>query len=106
VEAFVMADRPHGLVSAEFRRVALTAQQVMDYALPTAPPKATDSRSKTWAGETCQLEALAPDQIAAMLKAAIVSLLDIEVLREDLNREDDDRARLTRLLLPGPAGGA
>ena len=40
----------------QFRRVALTKEQVDGYELPTAPPKKSDSRSKKWKGETCQLQ--------------------------------------------------
>src|SRR5919106_6121996 len=64
VAAFVHADRPHGLVTVQFERVALTEEQVELYSLETAPPKASDTRAKSWSGGTCQLEALAPDQIA------------------------------------------
>src|SRR5262245_45052967 len=45
--------------SAIFTRLAVTPQQIGEYRLPTAPPKATDRRP--FAGETCQAEALPPD---------------------------------------------
>jgi len=104
VKAFVMADRPHGLVEVQFERVGLTAQQVRDYALPTAPPKATDSRSKTWSGGTCQLEALPPNVIAEILRAAIEKHIDWTQFNADLEAEDVDRLMI-RGLLPAPDGG-
>lgn len=103
VAAFVAADRPHGYCSVAFERVALTADQVRAYELPTAPAKATDSRSKRWSGETCQLEALAPDQIAAFLDQAIRSHLDKDQLRRDRDREKQERQQLT-LALPAASG--
>lgn len=99
VTAFVMADRPHALVNVEFRRVALTAEQVAHYRLPTAPAKVTDSRSKAWAGETCQLEALSPSQIAGILDDAILGLIDTDKLVDDERAEEGERADLTRLLI-------
>lgn len=102
VSAFVVADRPNGLVTVEFRRVALTAEQVACYALPTAPAKASDSRSRAWQGGTCQLEALSPRQIADILDDAIRDCLDLSRLEEDRESESDERDRVTRLLLTGP----
>ena len=99
VQAFVAADRPHGLVTVHFERLTLTADQVRRYRLPTAPAKASDSRSKTWAGETCQLEALSPSQIAEVLDQAIILLLDPERLADSEIAEEHERETLTQLLL-------
>lgn len=102
VGKFVKADRPHGMVTTEFRRVALTVGQVEEYKLPTAPPKVTDSRAKAWAGETCQLEALAPDQIADLLRRAIDQIVDASAIRVDRFLEAEERQELTQLLLTAP----
>ena len=99
VRAFVLADRSHGLIDVEFHRIALTADQVEDFDLPTAPAKASDSRSKNWKGETCQLEALAPDRIAVLVQAAIYGIVDTDLMDEALAVEEVERAQLTTLLL-------
>lgn len=99
VGAFVAADRPWGTCTVEFKRIALTAAQVVEFGLPTAPPKSTDSRSKAWQGETCQLEALAPDQIAELLGAAILDAIDVGQLETDRFEEKLERKHLTRLFL-------
>jgi hypothetical protein len=104
VEAFVMADRPHGLVEVQFERVALTREQVQAYDLPTAPAKASDTRSKTWTGGTCQLEALPPNVIADILRAAIKKRIDWVKFNDDLNAQDVDRLMI-RGLLPAPDHG-
>lgn len=101
VSAFVMVDRPHGLVNVEFERVALTAEQVQKYDLPTAPAKASDTRSKSWAGGTCQLEALPPDGIAQILTDAIERHVDWAQFNADLNAETQDRLMISGLL-PAP----
>ena len=104
VTAFVEADRPHGLVTVDFQRIALTRAQVAEYDLPTAPPKATDTRSKSWKGGTCQLEALPPNVIADILRAALWEHIDPVRFRQDCEAEEADRAEITRLLLPAPSG--
>jgi len=105
VAAFVAADRPHGMVEVKFERVALTAQQVRDYDLPTAPAKVTDSRSKAWTGGTCQLEALPPNVIAQMLRDAIERHIDPEQFYEDQANQERERVEIRTLLLPAPDGG-
>jgi hypothetical protein len=100
VTAFVEADRPHGLVTVQFERVALTQGQVAEYDLPTAPPKASDSRSRTWRGGTCQLEALPPNVIADILKDALWRHVDSHKYLEDCEAEKVDREEINRLLLP------
>ncbi|WP_346763913.1 hypothetical protein [Rhodobacter sp. SGA-6-6] len=102
VAAFVEADRRHGLITVQFERVALTASQVRIYDLPTAPPKATDSRSKGWTGGTCQLEALPPDIIAQILREAIERHIDFVQYGMDEASEKREREEVSRLLLPGP----
>lgn len=57
--AFLREDRIIATQTITAVRVALTTDQVTAYKLPTAPAKATDSRTAKWHGETCQLEALA-----------------------------------------------
>ena len=75
-------------------RVALTEEQVEEYGLPTAPPKSTDSRSRTWYGETCQAEAMPPDLLAQVVRSAVEEHMDMEVYQELLSEEEDERERL------------
>jgi hypothetical protein len=82
-------------------RVALTADQVGSYGLPTAPPKKTDSRSARWEGETCQLEALPPDAIAAEVENALLQWFDEDTLDEQREKQDADRVALVNALPRG-----
>ena len=100
--AFVEADRVIQTLRIEPVRVALTAAQAVDYELPTAPAKATDGRSASWEGGTCQVEALAPDDLAAIVREAITSRMDMVRLAAEVSRESDDRRELLWSL---PAGG-
>lgn len=88
----------HHLVA---ERVALTQSQVDAYNLPTAPPKATDSRSARWEGQTCQLEALAPDQLAGVVRDAIEYWMDAETLEWHGREEERERTALLRALPSG-----
>ncbi|MFJ8313939.1 MULTISPECIES: hypothetical protein [unclassified Streptomyces] len=80
-----------------FERLAVTEQQIADYGLPTEPPKASDHRSFSGTSTT-QAEALPPDVLAAVLKAAITSHRDVRVLAALLEREEAERRRLLESL--------
>ena len=98
VRAFVLADRLDARADVEFVRLALTREQVGAYGLLTAPAKVTDSRSRAWRGETCQLEALAPDVLAALLSAEIESRFDADQLAYDVALEVAERRQIAYAL--------
>ena len=99
VQAFLADDAPH----REFRgvRVVLTEEQIAEYGLPMERIETEDTRSKASikAGltEKCELEALAPDQIARILRERIDENIDPDQREETLEREEQDRARLESL---------
>ncbi|MGI8513501.1 MAG: hypothetical protein ACR2NH_12835 [Solirubrobacteraceae bacterium] len=95
--AFVKADRTIETLHIEPVRVALTAAQVRAYGLPTTPAKKSDGRSRDWKGGTCQLEALAPDQLAKIVRKAILDRIDLTPYAAVLAEERDDRAELLAL---------
>ena len=80
----------------EFRRVAVTLEQVEAYQLPTAPPKATDRRSFT--GQTCQAEALDPGTLSALLAEALSEVLNRGIRQVDEDFEADERVALLAFL--------
>ena len=105
VRAFVLADRPWATIDVEFVRVALTDQQVHTYSLPTAPPKASSSRTKRWGDKgTCQLEALPPDSLADILRDQIEASLDLDQLYTDRLQEGAERRRIAYALPAGRNG--
>lgn len=104
VAGFVHVDRVLATIAVRPVRVALTAEQVDRHDLPTSPPKPSDARSRGWAGETCQLEALAPDDLAAIVQNAIGDRIDPWQLGLVLKAEERDRAQL--LALPPGADDA
>ena len=84
-----------GSAPPDFRRVALLEEQVDDMGIPTAPPKSTDSRSKNWDGDTAQLEAIPPDQLAQMARDAVEFEIDMDIHQDALEREARIRDRIT-----------
>jgi hypothetical protein len=91
VEAFT-----RDLVCASFTRLAVTPAQIQQYSLPTAPPKDTDKRA--FNGLTCQAEALAPDVLAQILRDAIESRIDLDVLNRVQQREKTIQRQLLKHL--------
>lgn len=102
--AFVERDRVILPLRLDGHRIALTQEQVDRFDLPTAPPKASDSRSRRWSGETCQLEALAPDVLAEIVDHEIRARINSDVLWRQVTAEEADRAALFEGLPPGSAG--
>ena len=75
-----------------FTRLAVTPEQMVELAPPTAPAKETDKRA--FEGETCQAEAIAPDDLAGIIREAIDERLDRDAYAEVLDREQAIRASL------------
>lgn len=101
--AFVEEDRGYSGPDILAVRVALTGEQVKTYDLPTAPAKASDTRSRSWEGGTCQLEALPPDVLATHVRHAISRWVDRDILEDHQEAEIRERAEL--LGLPAGDGG-
>ncbi|MGF1472425.1 MAG: hypothetical protein ACFB50_11900 [Rubrobacteraceae bacterium] len=107
IHAFLREDVPHKEPEevAVFERVALRAEHVERFRLPTAPPKDSDSRTKNWEGKAaCQLEALPPDMLGSLVDATIKSYLNLAVLEKDREAEAEERRRIAKAL--PAAGGA
>lgn len=92
VMAFVGSDQ-----RLRFKRIALTPEQVVLYDLPTSPPKATDKRGEGIT-ETCQAEALPPDTLAQIVKAAVQEYIDDGQYALDRYMEEQERAHLIEKL--------
>lgn len=89
---------PDGLPDLRPVRVALTGEQVDEHGLETAPPKRTDSRSRSWVGETAQAEAMPPDILADTIDAAIRAEIDIDRYTEECECEAPDEEVIDTVL--------
>jgi hypothetical protein len=54
-----------------FEKLAVTARQIAEWRLPTRPTKTSDSRSKRWAGDSVELDAIPPDHLRQLVRNAI-----------------------------------
>ena len=61
-----------------FERVAVTADQIVEMALPTRPTKKTDTRSKNFLGESVEVDAIDPATLRRMVEECITQHIDHE----------------------------
>lgn len=81
-----------GVYDVEIRRIALMEQQVIEWKLPPAPAKETDSRTANWDGlGQVELDAVRPEKLIAMLDDAINEIFDTDLYEELEQTEDDER---------------
>lgn len=82
-----------GCSTIEVRRVALNENQVIQWKLPPAPTKATDTRSVNWTGiGQVELDAVRPEKLMSLLESAIADIFDQDLYQELLDEEEEQRA--------------
>jgi hypothetical protein len=83
----------------KIKRIALMKQQVLDWNLPPAPTKKTDSRAKNWDGlGQVELDAVAPDKLQKMLKNAVKDFFDVSAYAKLKLEEEEEREQYVREL--------
>lgn len=81
-----------GCPQIEVRRVALNEWQVLDWKLPPAPAKPTDSRTANWNGlGQVELDAVKPETLIQLLETEVRKLFDESLHDELLHREAEER---------------
>jgi hypothetical protein len=102
LEAFCR-DRDHdGLI--ELRRVALTPAQIQDHGIAPQPDavRPTNSHSRAFLERglepAAQLEAIPPDRLTAIIRQAVESTLDLDVLRASQAQERLEHAQVQEKL--------
>ncbi len=83
-------------------RVALTADQAIDWDLETAPPKASDTRSINWddggVGGTVQVQAMTEQQMEDVVLEAVRSYVDVPALNALRERSAELRDEMAPLI--------
>lgn len=79
-------------------RVALTREQADDWNLETAPPKASDSRSVNWIGETVQVQAMTEAQMREVVVEALDDYFDHDQLRALEEQAEAERVEMAPLV--------
>lgn len=81
-----------GCSSIEVRRIALNESQVIDWNLPPAPTKATDTRSVNWTGiGQVELDAVKPEKLISLLEAALADIFDYDLYDILMEEEENER---------------
>jgi hypothetical protein len=80
-----------------FRRVAVLEGQIKEWGLPSRPTKKSDSRSKTFAGDSVELDSIPPGELRHMVAECIFAHLDRERLKKLLDVEEHERETFERL---------
>lgn len=76
----------------EVKRIALMKDQVLEWKLPPAPAKITDSRTAKWDGlGQVELDAVDPDKIQSLCNQAIESIFDEELYDELMEQEESEK---------------
>lgn len=88
-----------GCKTIEVKRIALLHHQVIDWNLPPAPIKSTDSRAAKWNGiGQVELDAVEPRKLQRMCKDAITSVFDESLFNKLKKIEEKERILYTKEL--------
>jgi hypothetical protein len=77
--------------------LAVTETQIAEYDLPTRPTKTTDSRSKTFIGESVEVDAIPTRILRSVVERAIIDWIDPDALEATLLAEESERQGLLRM---------
>jgi hypothetical protein len=89
-----------------FKRVAVTAEQIADWNLPTRPTKPTDSRSKKFGSKiSVELDAIEPDLLRDLVRQAIERHLPADQFKVLKAAEESERELIRELVGTIAVGG-
>lgn len=86
-----------GARSFTFERVAVHPWQINAWKLPTRPTKESDSRAKGFEGESCELDAIEPSRLRAMVKDCILRWITPAEIEHIKGVEAEERKILRQL---------
>ena len=79
-------------VEVEVRRIALMEHQVVEWKLPPAPAKDSDTRTAKWGGlGQVELDAVRPEKLMELLGNAIEDIFDPRLHEDLMEQEDKER---------------
>lgn len=79
-------------------RMAVTVDQIVEFDLPTRPTKKSDTRSKTFQGESVEVDAMSPGVLRTMVRECIEQHIDFDAWEALRIAERNDRAELAALV--------
>jgi len=81
-----------------FERIAVTAEQIAEWNLPTRPTKASDTRSKNFGNISVELDAIDPNRLRSLVQDAIGIHLRAEQFAVLKAAEESEREIIARLV--------
>lgn len=81
-----------------FERIAVTPDQINTWDLPTRPTKASDSRAKSFGDISVELDAIAPEDLRELVRAAIERHLPKDQFAVLKAAEDSERTMIAGLV--------
>jgi hypothetical protein len=84
-------------VDFTFQRLAVTPEQIDELDLPTRPTKKSDSRSRTFAGESVEVDAIPTSVLRSIVEDAIRSHIDRDAWALTEHYENEERQFLLSL---------
>lgn len=86
-------------INVPVKRIALMEHQVVEWKLPPAPTKETDTRSANWDGlGQVELDAVEPNKIVKLLDEAIEEVFDRDLYDELLEAQEEERIQFKEIL--------
>ncbi len=80
-----------------FERVAVTGEQIGALGLPTRPTKKTDTRARSFTGESVEVDAIPPSQLKQLVRECIARHIDQDQFDTLLVAEESERQLLGAL---------
>ena len=77
-----------------FERIAVTESQIQQWDLPSRPTKKSDVRSKTFTGESVELDAIPPDRLRGLVEDSITQHIDDDNYQQLCEIESAERESL------------
>lgn len=84
-------------IDLTFERVAVNESQIVQMGLPTRPTKLSDSRSKSFRGESVEVDAIPPAVLREMARENIERFIDRQALDVMQAAEESERDILLRI---------
>jgi hypothetical protein len=80
-----------------FERVAITTKQIAAMQLPTRPTKTSDSRSKNFADESVEVDAIPPSTLRELVRSCITRHIDVDALERLQTVESAEKETMLRI---------
>jgi hypothetical protein len=86
------------LATVHFERLAVTAEQITRWQLPTRPTKRTDTRARGFTGGSVEVDAIPANALRGLVQNAIVQHIDERQLEITETYERSEREIFARMI--------